>query len=84
MLDDLDVGPTKENIDSNWQSQYAPKDNVYTGSKDDGPGDPQAQRLHSTGVVGTRACWFQTQVGYAPYDFESTQDAVIFFHFSDC
>lgn len=35
-------GVTKDNIDSNWQSQYEPRDNVYTGSKDDGPGDPQA------------------------------------------
>ena len=32
----------EDNIASNWQSQYLPEDDVYTGSKNDGPGDPQA------------------------------------------
>ena len=65
----------KDNIDSSWQSQYEPRDNVYTGSKDDGPGDPQAG-VDCIQLVQS-LCMFETQVGYAPYDFESTQDAVM-------
>ncbi|CAL1152786.1 unnamed protein product, partial [Cladocopium goreaui] len=30
-----------DNIASNWQSQYLPEEDVYTGSKNDGSGDPQ-------------------------------------------
>ena len=31
----------EDNIASDWQSQYLPEEQIYTGSKDDGPGDVQ-------------------------------------------
>ena len=31
----------EDNIASDWQSQYLPEERIYTGSKDDGPGDVQ-------------------------------------------
>lgn len=41
------MGFTKDNIDQSWWSQYEPNDRVYTGSKNDGTGDPHAARLRA-------------------------------------